>query len=138
MRFVPNKSEDQQAALVIHRVRTMLVQQKTQLINGLRGHLAEFGLVAPQGAPKIAVLTARLAEPGDEQIPAAAKTVLQVLVEQLRYRAPDGDLDERLVAQAKQDELCRRLSTIPVSGRSRPRRWWRPSATPRRSPPAGI
>ena len=117
MRFVPIKSEDQQAALVIHRVRTMLVQQKTQLINGLRGHLAEFGLVAPQGAPKIAVLTARLAEPGDEQIPAAAKTVLQVLVEQLRdTERRIGELDERLVAQAKQDELCRRLSTIPGIG----------------------
>ena len=117
MRFVLIKSEEQQATLVIHRVRAMLVRQRTQLINGLRGHLAEFGLVAPQGAPKIAVLTARLADPGEEQIPAAAKTVLQVLVEQLRdTERRIGELDDRLVAQAKQDELCRRLSTIPGIG----------------------
>ena len=117
MRFVPIKSVEQQATLVIHRVRAMLVRQRTQLINGLRGHLAEFGVVAPQGASKIAVLTARLADPGDEQIPAAAKTVLQVLVEQLRdTERRIGELDDRLVAQAKQDELCRRLSTIPGIG----------------------
>jgi transposase len=117
MRFVPIKSEEQQAGLVIHRVREMLVRQRTQLINGLRGHLAEFGIVAPQGAPKIAVLTARLADPGDEQIPPAAKTVLQILVEQLRDTERRIDeLEDQLVAHAKQDELCRRLSTIPGVG----------------------
>ena len=117
MRFVPIKSEEQQAGLVIHRVRETLVRQRTQLINSLRGHLAEFGIVAPQGAPKIAILTARLADPGDEQIPAAAKMVLQVLVEQLRDTERRIDaLEDHLVAQAKQDEVCRRLSTIPGVG----------------------
>lgn len=50
----------------------------------LRGHLAEFGIVAPQGAHKVAQLTMRLADPGDDQVPAAARSVLQVLVDQLR------------------------------------------------------
>jgi transposase len=84
MRFVPIKTAEQQSTLVIHRVRETLVGQKTQLINALRGHLAEFGIVAPQGAHKVAQLTMRLADPGDDQVPAAARSVLQVLVDQLR------------------------------------------------------
>ena len=78
MRFVPVKNLDQQGALVLHRVRETLVGQKTQLINALRGHLAEFGIVAPQG--KVKDLAARLADPGEEQVPAAAQPVLPMLV----------------------------------------------------------
>ncbi len=117
MRFVPIKSEQQQSTLVIHRVRETLVRQKTQLINALRGHLAEFGIVAPQGAQKVAQLTIRLADPGDEAVPAPAKAVLQVLVEQLRATERRiGDLDAQLGEQAKRDETCRRLLTIPGIG----------------------
>ena len=117
MRFVPIKSEEQQSTLVIHRVRETLVRQKTQLINALRGHLAEFGIVAPQGAQKVAQLTMRLADPGDEQVPAAAKAVLRVLVDQLRETERRvSDLDGQLAEQAKTDETCRRLLTIPGIG----------------------
>ena len=58
MRFVPIKSEAQQAALILHRVRDLLVRQRTMLINALRGHLAEFGVVAPQGPRHVAQLAA--------------------------------------------------------------------------------
>jgi transposase len=117
MRFVPVKTEEQQGLLVIHRVREMLVRQRGQLINALRGHLAEFGIVAPQGAHRVSDLTARLAEPGDEMIPAAARAVLQVLVDQLRDTGRRIDeLDERLRARARSDEVCRRLMTIPGVG----------------------
>ena len=117
MRFVPVKTEQQQSTLVVHRVRETLVGQKTQLINALRGHLAEFGIVVPRGAGKIAELTARLADPDDERVPALAREVLQELVSQLRdTEARIGALDARLVAQAKQDEACRRLTTIPGIG----------------------
>ncbi|WP_207462927.1 IS110 family transposase [Azospirillum sp. SYSU D00513] len=117
MRFVPIKTEEQQSTLVIHRVRETLVRQKTQLINALRGHLAEFGIVAPQGVQKVAQLTARLADPADQQIPAAAKTVLQVLVDQLRDTEQRiSDLDAQLIEQAKRDETCRRLLTVPGIG----------------------
>jgi transposase len=117
MRFVPIKSEDQQSTLVIHRVRETLVRQRTQVINALRGHLAEFGIVAPQGAQKVTQLTMRLAEPGDEAVPAAAKAVLQVLVEQLRDTERRIDeLDAQLAEQAKRDETCRRLLTVPGIG----------------------
>jgi transposase len=62
MRFVAVKTEEQQSTLAIHRVREALVAQKTQLINALRAHLAEFGIIAPQGAGKVAQLTAVLAD----------------------------------------------------------------------------
>jgi transposase len=65
MHFVAVKTEQQQSILVIHRVRETLVAQKTQLINALRAHLAEFGIVAPQGAGKVSQLTAVLADPED-------------------------------------------------------------------------
>jgi transposase len=64
MRFVAVKTEEQQSTLVIHRVRETLVAQKTQLINALRAHLAEFGIVGPQDAGKVAQLTAVLADLG--------------------------------------------------------------------------
>jgi transposase len=100
---VPIKTAEQQSTLVIHRVWETLVGQKTQLINALRGHLAEFGIVAPQGAHKVAQLTMRLADPGDDQVPAAARSVLQVLVDQLRETERRiAELDARLVEQAKQ------------------------------------
>ena len=62
MRFVPIKSEAQQAALMLHRARALLVGQRTALICALRGHLAEFGIVAPKGPRNIAPLLALLAE----------------------------------------------------------------------------
>lgn len=117
MRFVPAKTEEQQSTLVIHRVRGTLVHQKTQPINALRGHLAEFGIVAPKGACKVVELTARLADPGEERLPEMARALLQVLVEQLRdTERRIAELDARLREQAKQDESCRRLMTIPGVG----------------------
>jgi transposase len=117
MRFVPVRTEEQQGLLVVHRVREMLVRQRGQLINALRGHLAEFGIVAPQGARKVSELTSRLADPGDEMIPATARAVLQVLVDHLRETGRRIDeLDARPHTLAKEDEVCRRLTTIPGVG----------------------
>jgi transposase len=117
MRFVPVKTEEQQSTLVIHRVRETLVRQKTQLINALRGHLAEFGIVAPKGACKVVDLTARLADPGEERLPELARGLLQVLVDQLRDTEQRiAELDARLREQAKRDAACRRLMTIPGVG----------------------
>ena len=56
MRFVPVKTEEQQSALTMHRVRKLLVRQRTQLINAIRGHLAEFGLVGAQGPWNVPLL----------------------------------------------------------------------------------
>jgi transposase len=117
MRFVAVKSEDQQSTLAIHRVRETLVAQKTQLINALRAHLAEFGIVAPQGAGKVSQLTAVVADLEDTRVPALARSALQGLVDQLRdTERRVGELDARLAEQAKADEACQRLTTIPGIG----------------------
>lgn len=117
MRFVPIKTEEQQSTLVLHRVRETLVRQKTQLINALRAHLAEFGIIAPSGAQKVVQLTTRLADDGEDAVPGHAKTVLQMLVDQLRDTARRiSELDDRLREQAKSNETCRRLMTIPGIG----------------------
>jgi transposase len=99
------------------RVRETLVAQKTPLINTLRAHLAEFGIVAPQGVGKVSELTAVLADPEDTRIPALAREVLQGLVDQLRdTERRVGELDARLAAQARADAVCERLMTIPGIG----------------------
>jgi transposase len=58
MRFVPIKTAEQQSALMMHRARDLLVRQRTMLVNALRGHLAEFGLIEAQGLHKVAKLIA--------------------------------------------------------------------------------
>jgi transposase len=117
MRFVAVKTEEQQSTLVIHRVRETLVAQKTQLINALRAHLAEFGIVAPQGAGKVSQLIAVVADPEDTRVPALARTVLQGLVDQLRdTERRVEDLDAQLAEQAKANEVCQRLMTVPGIG----------------------
>ena len=117
MRFVPIKTEEQQGTLAVHRVRETLVAQKTQLINALRAHLAEFGIVAPRGAGKVSELTAVLADLEDTRVPALARGVLQNLVDQLRdTERRVGELDARLAAQAREDAVCQRLMTVPGIG----------------------
>ena len=115
MRFVAVKTEEQQGMLVIHRVRETLVSQRTQLINALRGHLGEFGIVAPQGAGNVRDLIGRLADA--EEVPAMARGVLQVLVDQLRHTdARIAELDTQLAERAARDETAQRLMTIPGVG----------------------
>src|ERR1700749_820311 len=60
MRFVPVKSEEQQGGLVLHRGRELLVRQRTMLVNGLRAHMAEFGIIVPQGIQRLPELVAML------------------------------------------------------------------------------
>jgi transposase len=117
MRFVAVKSEDQQSTLTIHRVRETLVAQKTQLINALRAHLAEFGIIAPQGAGKVPQLTAVVADLDDTRVPALARSILQSLVDQLHdTERRVEELDARLAEQAQADEVCQRLMTVSGIG----------------------
>jgi transposase len=83
MRFVAVKSEAKQAAAVIFRARDLLVGQRTQIINALRGHLAEYGLIAPQGPSHMERLIAQIEDPACG-IPEAARSCLARLVEMLR------------------------------------------------------
>ena len=117
MRFVSIKSEEQQALLVLHRVRETLVGQRIQLINTIRGHMAEFGIVAPRGAANVQQLILRLAEPDDPSVPARARVVLLLQVDQLRdTERRITDLDDQLKEQAREDETAKRLMTIPGVG----------------------
>src|SRR5262245_12402655 len=83
MRFVPVKTADQQAAVLLHRGRERLVRQRTGLVNALRGHLAEFGVIAPQGLRHVGKLIAIVRDEGDARLPDLARQVLQVLAAQI-------------------------------------------------------
>ena len=115
MRFVPVKSPEQQAALSMHRTRDLLVKQRTQLVNMIRGLLAEFGIDIPKGLER-ALLKARQIVDGeapDVPIEAAKIVVTQQALEiHVRLRAIDRDL---LVWQRGND-VARRLMTIPGIG----------------------
>src|ERR1700730_10411846 len=83
MRFVAVKTAEQQAALVAHGFRDLLVRQRTMLVNALRGHLAEFGIVAPLGIQKVDELAAVVADESDRRIPTSARNTLRTLVAEL-------------------------------------------------------
>ena len=116
MRFVSVKGEEKQALAVVFRARDMLVGQRTQLINGLRGHMAEYGVIAPQGPTHVERLIAQIENPASS-LPQSARTCLQVLVDTLRdLRARIDRLDAEIAVRAKQDDAARRLMTIPGIG----------------------
>ena len=91
MRFVPVKSEAQQASAVVFRARDLLVRQRTQCINALRGHLAEYGYVVPQGITHAGALIGHIEDP-NTSLPERARRVLMVLVG--TYRALDAQVGE--------------------------------------------
>lgn len=116
MRFVPVKSEETQGAAVVFRIRDLLIRQRTQVINALRGHLAEFGQVVPQGAANAARLIA-IVEDADSGLPADAIASLTVLVASLSHlEAEIGKLNVEIEARAKKNEVARRLMTVPGIG----------------------
>jgi transposase len=83
MRFVPVKTAEQQAAQLLHRGRERLVRQRTMLVNALRAHLAEFGIVAAQGLRNVGQLIAIVRDDGETRLPEIARQVLQVLGSQI-------------------------------------------------------
>ncbi len=116
MRFVAVKSEEVQGAAMVFRVRELLIRQRTQAINALRGHLTEFGLVVPQGAANAARLIALVEDPGSG-LPAEAIATLNVLVTALTHLEEEiGKLDGEIARRAKENEVARRLMTVPGIG----------------------
>lgn len=117
MRFVPVKTEEQQAALMLHKARDLLVRQQTMLLNALRAHMAELGLVASQGRGSAKDLIAVIEDDEDESIPALAKAALRPLVAQLRAAEETiADLTHELTAWHKSNAASQRLATIPGIG----------------------
>ena len=116
MRFVPVKSEETQGAAMVFRIRELLIRQRTQAINALRGHLGEFGRIVPQGAANAARLIAIVEDP-DSELPADAIATLKVLVGALTHlEAEIGRLDAKIARRAKENEVARRLMTVPGIG----------------------
>jgi len=117
MRFVEIKTCEQQGTLVLHRVRLMLTRQRTQLSNAIRGHMAEYGLVAPVGRNGLQRLIAILGNPDDERVPAVARASLAPLVCQFGLvNDPVLDNDRRVRASARSTEIGCRLMEVPGVG----------------------
>jgi transposase len=117
MRFVAVKTAEQQAAVLLHRGRERLVRQRTGLVNALRAHLAEFGIIAPQGLRNVGRLIAIVREEGDARLPDLARQVLQVLAAQIeQLEAAVAAIEKQLMAWHKSNPVSQRLATIPGIG----------------------
>ena len=115
MRFVPIKEEEQQAALMLHRVRDLLVRQRTQLINAIRAHLAEFGMVEAKGPWNLPRLLATVGE--ETGLPEAVGGMVRLMAAQLEEAERHiADIDVRILAQHRAGITTRRLGTIPGVG----------------------
>jgi transposase len=116
MRFVPVKSAEQQAALMLLKVRDLLVKQRTMLINAIRGHAAEFGVIAAKGPIKVSELLQR-AHAEAAGVPALAREMLSVLSGQLdALDAKLKAIETRLMALHKADPVSQCLATQPGIG----------------------
>ena len=136
MRFVPTKTAEQQATALLHRGREQLVRQRTMLVNALRAHLAEFGMVAAQGLRNVGELIAIVRDDGDTRLPDVARQVLEVLANQIeQIETAVAGLERQLLAcgwpafralgPSSPLPLPRRLRTRRCSARaeSSPRGW---------------
>ncbi|KZM38878.1 IS110 family transposase [Labrenzia sp. OB1] len=116
MHFVAIKSADQQAVLMLHRARDLLVRQRTMLVNALRAHLAEFGIVAARGPQQVRCLVTDL-ENATDGLPEVGRAALLCLVRQLdAQEAEIARLDREIKAWHGQSETSQRLATIPGIG----------------------
>ena len=117
MRFVEVKTPEQQSIMVVHGARTMLMRQRIQLSNAIRGHMAEFGIVAPIGREGLLTLINTLHEEMDDRVPVDARDCLQMLAAQLRLvNAQILENDRRIRASARVTDVGRRLMGIPGVG----------------------
>ncbi len=117
MRFVPVKGPEQQSVLMLHRTRELLVRQRTMVVNAIRAHMAEFGIVAPVGIPWVKELLAVIADGDDARLPPVARTCLEGLARQFMSLHEEIAIAERRIhAWHRSNEASRRLETIPGIG----------------------
>ncbi len=116
MRFVPMKDVEQQSVLMLHRARSLLVRQRTMLVNALRAHMAEFGIIAPQGLRNIELLTREVAHERG-RLPELARSILQLIVDQLHDTiARVREIEVRLTKWHRQNQASQLLATVPGVG----------------------
>ena len=117
MRFVPTKSAEQQSGLVLHRTRHLFMRQQTSVINAIRAHLAEFGIVAPVGRNGVEDLLRIVADPSDERLPELARACVAALGSQLRMiKVQILNFDRMITAWHRSNEMSRRLDELPGVG----------------------
>ena len=128
MRFVSLKSTEQQSMLMLHRTRELLVRQRTMLVNALRAHMAEFGIVTRVGLPQIKELLAVIADKDDHRLPLGARACLESLGRQfLSLHEEICVADKRLHAWHRSNPVSQRaLQPYPASDRLRRARWQPP------------
>jgi transposase len=118
MRFVPTKTPEQQSGLVLHRARHLFIRQhrqQTSVINAIRAHLAEFGIVAPVGRHGVEELLNVVADPNDKRVPEIAQACLSALGAQLR-RIKEHEFDRLIRAWHRSNEMTMRLEEAPGVG----------------------
>jgi len=117
MRFVPVKSKEQQSVLVLHRSRDLLMRQRTMILNAIRAHLAEFGIITAQGPCKVVELVTRLRDGDDLDVPDLARSALMALAAQLDSIANQvRSIERHLKAWHRESATSQRLETIPGVG----------------------
>src|ERR1700746_896107 len=117
MRFVPIKTPEQQSGLVLHRTRHLLIRQQTAVINAIRAHLAEFGIVAPVGGKGVEELLRVVADGNDKRVPNVVRACLAALGTQLlSLKKQILEFDQMIMAWYRSNETSRRLHYIPGVG----------------------
>ena len=117
MRFVATKTPEQQSCLMLHRTRHLFIRQQTAVINAIRAHLAEFGIVAPVGRNGVEDLLNIVADCGDKRLPDVARACIAALGAQLRMlKARILEFDRLIVAWHRSNEASERLDDIPGVG----------------------
>jgi transposase len=117
MRFVPTKTPEQQSCLMLHRTRHLFIRQQTAVINAIRAHLAEFGIVAPVGRKGVEELLKVVADASNERVPEIARTCVAALGAQLRMlKAQILEFDRRIMAWHRSNAASKRLDAIPGVG----------------------
>ena len=117
MRFVPTKTPEQQSCLMLHRTRHLFIRQQTAVINSIRAHLAEFGIVAPVGRKGVTELLHIVADPSDKRVPEVARACLAALGNQLlSLKEQIVEFDRMIMVWHRSNETSKRLHYIPGVG----------------------
>ena len=117
MRFVATKTPEQQSCLTLHRTRHLFIRQQTAVINVIRAHPAEFGIVAPVGRKGVEALLDVVANPTDKRVPVIARACLAALGAQLcRLKEQILEFDRMIIAWHRSHEASKRLDAIPGVG----------------------
>jgi transposase len=116
MRFVAIKTEDQQAMLMLHKTRDLLIRERVRLSNALRGHLAEFGFVFPKGEAGVREAISCVNKPEASLLPLAQKALQRLAAQYVNMKKDIASLEKEIIAWHKASEDSLRVATIPGIG----------------------